>query len=56
MKKAQSVDFRKSLIGMEQLYGDGKTSERIFQEIKKAFDNGIVLKKSFHDIDFEVRL
>lgn len=53
MLKGGKREFRESLIGMEQLYGDGNASNVILTEIKRALDSGINLKKSFYDIRFE---
>lgn len=55
MRKGSESEFRESLSGMEQLYGNGTAGETILTEIKKALYNGINLKKSFYDIKFEGR-
>lgn len=52
MKLASTDLFKESLIGMEQLYGDGHASEIIFNEIINNLDIGIDLKKSFYNISF----
>lgn len=54
MLKGGKREFCESLVGMEQLYGDGHASDAILTEIKKALVRGINLKKTFYDIRFEV--
>lgn len=50
MRIANGEQFRKSIRGMTQVYGEGNASEIIIREIKKAFNEGINLKKEFYDL------
>lgn len=51
IKEALSEGFRAGLREMENPYGDGRTSERIVEAIKKRLGNGERnLKKKFYDI------
>lgn len=45
-----SAEFKRQIINMDSVYGDGNTSEAIVYEIKRAFLTGIDLKKKFYDI------
>ena len=49
LKKALSEDFRASLKGLQNPYGDGAASARIVEIIKKASLDRII-KKHFYDI------
>lgn len=55
MQTAVSDSFRETLRTTVNPYGDGKTSEKIVQILRKEFiQKEISLKKKFYDIDFEV--
>ena len=47
---AQSPSFKESIRNMPQIYGNGTASTIILREIIKALNNGINLKKKFHDV------
>lgn len=48
---AKDVAFRKQILHMPQLYGDGSASVKIITEIKKSLNDGVNLKKHFYDIE-----
>lgn len=50
IKKALSKEFQKYVEDTVNPYGDGNVSLRIIHHIKRAWLNGINLKKSFYDI------
>lgn len=50
--KALSTDFRSSLLGMENPYGAGSTSELVASVISDVLGRSIDLRKKFYDIDF----
>ncbi|MCR4924386.1 MAG: UDP-N-acetylglucosamine 2-epimerase (hydrolyzing) [Lachnospiraceae bacterium] len=52
MELALSPEFKKRVRSVVSPFGDGNTSERVVEEIKKALIKGkIDLKKKFYDID-----
>lgn len=55
IKKARSYEFRSLCKTAANPNGDGNSSRKIVEYIKKTWnENGIHLKKSFYDIKFEV--
>jgi GDP/UDP-N,N'-diacetylbacillosamine 2-epimerase (hydrolysing) len=48
-------EFRNKCKQNENLFGDGKTADRIIQIIKKELKNGLPLTKKFYDIEFDIR-
>ena len=54
LKQAMSPEFAHKAAGLKSPYGDGGASDVIVREIKRAMKDGVSLKKSFYDIDFEV--
>jgi UDP-N-acetyl-D-glucosamine 2-epimerase, UDP-hydrolysing len=52
--KARSAEFRKACKFTNNIFGDGHTAERVVKIIKKQLHEGINIKKSFYDFDFEV--
>ena len=53
MDRALSPEFRESLRGVDNPYGDGTTSRRITEILKERLNGALDLKKPFYDIDFE---
>lgn len=53
LKEAQSLEFRKSLEGLSNPYGDGNTAARIIEVLKqiRGLDRDRLLKKGFFDLD-----
>lgn len=50
IRRALSADFRRSLAGLDNPYGDGHGAEKIVQRLKEVpLDEGLVLKR-FHDL------
>ena len=54
LKKAVSPEFAKEVQSMQSPFGSGHASSVILREIKTALLDGVSLKKSFYDVDFEV--
>lgn len=52
--KAMSEDFVKACRRAVNPYGDGNTSGKIVEAIKKMMQNDIELKKKFFDVDFSI--
>ena len=48
---ALSDSFKNSIKTMENPYGNGFVSKKILDELKKALDKIISLKKSFYDVN-----
>jgi len=51
IKKAVSADFKKTLRGLKNPYGDNRSSERIVEVFKKVSLSEI-LKKQFYELEF----
>lgn len=51
--KATSVDFRRGLEGMVNIYGDGQAAEAIVQRLATVELGQQLIMKTFHDIAFE---
>lgn len=52
INKAMSEEFRAAIVNMVNPYGDGHSSEKIVEILKKQLADDIDLKKKFYDIDF----
>ncbi|AEF17898.1 UDP-N-acetyl-D-glucosamine 2-epimerase, UDP-hydrolysing [Thermoanaerobacterium xylanolyticum LX-11] len=50
LKKALSTEFKKLCETIDNPYGDGKSSERIINILKKILDTNISIKKTFYDM------
>lgn len=53
---ALSVEFRKGLTTMQNPYEKEGTSDKIVEILGNVLDNGIEMKKTFYDINFEERI
>lgn len=56
LQMALSEEFRESLAIMQNPYEKEGTSDKIVEIIGNVLDNGIEMKKTFYDIDFEERI
>ena len=54
LRKLFSKDFKRKIRNVINPYGDGNAAKRI-KDILKKFDIGNILKKKFHDLEFEYR-
>lgn len=54
IKKANEEEFREKIKNLPNPFGDGHTSERIVEILKKELFKRLEVKKRFYDIDFEV--
>jgi UDP-hydrolysing UDP-N-acetyl-D-glucosamine 2-epimerase len=51
IRKALSAEFRRSLAGLENPYGDGRAAERIVETLKRVELGPELLVKRFHTLD-----
>ena len=55
LSRALAFDFRNKVKNMKNPYEGERTSDKIVEEINKALNKGINLKKSFFDLDFKLQ-
>lgn len=55
IEKANTQDFRDMVREVDNPFGDGNTSLRMIEILKKISENHIDLKKDFYDVEFEVK-
>ena len=54
IKKAQSEEYLEFVKKTDNPFGDGDTSRKMIEILKKEINNGINIKKNFFDIDYKV--